>query len=42
MGTTSDRLCCHIGLFCLVDDFIVDEMGRPINRKKGREQGTDM
>ena len=27
---------------CLVDDFIVDEMGRPINRKKGRDQSTDM
>ena len=29
--------------YCLlVDDFIVDEMGRPINRKKGRDQSTDM
>ena len=25
-----------------IDDFIVDEMGHPINHKKGREQGTDM
>ena len=26
----------------LADDFIVDEMGRPINRKKGGDQNTDM
>ena len=32
----------HGGDCTLADDFIVDEMGRPINRKKGGDQNTDM
>ena len=46
---THTHACTHqitsyhwLNLFVAVDDFIVDELGRPINRKKGGDQSTDM
>jgi len=39
--TSLKRIILSVGS-SFADDFIVDELGRPINRKKGGDQNTDM